>query len=149
MMSSRRWLGILSLFALAGSLFSCCTTQPITPVGSTGSGDCTSIGDHNIEVGAKVSCKWVFLHSNEHGQGNTVNWKATDQTMGIKISFDDASVFPGLNCSGSQKVCQSGALNPAYKGDPSVDYHYHAFLCAQMDPTKCGPEVDPGIIIVP
>ena len=143
MISRPRSIGALSLIALWGLVSTCCTTQPKPGPME----DCYTAQNHNIEIGSVVSCKWVILHSNAHGQGNTINWRATDPTKKVKIWFDDKSVFPSLDCPGGQNVCHSGALNPGISGDPPPRYTYHAQICENV--TSCGPDIDPGIIIVP
>jgi hypothetical protein len=147
MVSTRKLAGLLSLGLLAIALSSCCTAAQAPPPPPPAKDDCTGITNHNIEVGARVSCKWVFVKSNDGGNGNTVNWKATDPNKKIRIIFDSSAVFPTLYCPGDKNVCQSGPLSKDLHGDPSVDYKYHAYLCDDM--AHCGSEVDPGIIIVP
>ena len=154
--SNRKLVSLLLVSSLPFSLSVCATTPPpptsvnpppSTAAQSTVKDDCTGITNHNIEVGARVSCKWVFVKTNDAGSGNTVNWRATDPNKKMKIIFDNSAVFPSLYCPGDKNVCQSGALSTSLHGDPSVDYRYHAYLCD--DVMHCGSEVDPGIIIVP
>jgi len=148
MVSTRKLPGFFTLGLLALVLSSCCTAaQAPPPPPRQVRDDCTGVTNHNIEIGARVSCKWVFVKSNDGGSGNTVNWRSTVAGKKVKITFDNFAVFPGLSCPGDQDVCQSGPLNRDLHGDPSVDFKYHAYLCDDKD--HCGQEVDPGIIIVP
>ncbi len=140
--------GILGIAILLVGLSACATAgQAPPPPPPTTSADCGSIGDHNIEVGATVNCKWAPLHSNAKGNGNVVNWKSTVAGMGIKIWFDSSPFQNPLACDGHQTTCQSGALRTSISGDPPAPFTYHAQLCDKD--LKCGPEIDPGIIIVP
>jgi len=150
MVSTRKVVGFISLGLLAVGLSACCATTAQAPPPSpprTAKDDCTGITNHNIEIGVRVSCKWVFVKSNDGGNGNTVNWRSTVGDKKVRITFDNMAVFPSLSCPGDQQVCQSGPLNRDLHGDPSVDFKYHAYLCDDKD--HCGLEVDPGIIIVP
>ena len=154
--SNRKLVSLLLVSSLPISLSVCATTPPpptsVNPPPSTAAqrtvkDDCTGITNHNIEVGIRVSCKWVFVKTNDNGSGNTINWKSTVPGKKVKITFDNLAVFPYLSCPGDQELCQSGALNKDLHGDPSVDFRYHAYLCDDKD--HCSQEVDPGIIIVP
>jgi hypothetical protein len=151
MVSTRKLAGTLTLGLLAIALSACCATAgqtpPSPPPPPPARDDCTGITNHNIEIGVRVSCKWVFVKSNDTGNGNTINWRSTVSGRKVKIVFDNLAVFPDLRCKGDQDVCQSGALNKELHGDPSVDFKYHAYLCEDSD--HCSQEVDPGIIIVP
>ena len=145
-------LSALSIAALLLGLSACATAAqtpppPAPPPPVQTKDPCTGITNHNIEVGARVSCKWVFVKTNDAGNGNTINWRATVPGKKVRIVFDNWAVFPYLSCPGDQDMCQSGALNKDLHGDASVDFRYHAYLCD--DATHCGQEVDPGIIIVP
>ena len=143
MIANRRSIGVLVLVVASGLLWSGCATSGRLEHGD----DCAGIKNHNIEIGSVVSCKWVYIKSNATGQGNVVNWRATDPRMNVQIVFDSPNPFPSLSCPGNQNVCQSGALDPAIPGDSSKEYHYHAKLCDSSG--TCGQEIEPGIIIVP
>ena len=132
---------LLVVLAAAGLGSACAARATRTPV------SCNAIGDHDIDVGTQLDCKWAYVKNNDTGNGNTVLWKAHDSSKNVKIVFDDKGVFPDLDCPGTQTNCQSGSLGKNLQGDPTK--RYHASLCDKTNPSNCGPEIDPGIIIVP
>ena len=150
MISIRRSIGALVLVVGSGLLWSGCATSGKLEHGA----DCAGIKNHNIEIGSVVSCKWVYLNSNSTGQGNTVNWRATDPNRTVIIQFDSAhspDPFPSISCRTiGQNVCHSGSLDPSIQGDSSKEYPYNAYLCdAQGAHCDMQHPIEPGIIIVP
>ena len=142
-MDSRNRISVVMAFgiALAAVSFSeGAATQPAwkTPCGS-------DPGNHNIEVGAQVSCKLAVVSKSN---GNTVTWKSIDTVHpNVKIVFDDPDAFKNIkDCDGSHMQCNSGA--PTRPGNPNWVYLYKAYVC-DKDGAACSIVVDPGIIINP
>ena len=145
--------GILGIAVLLVGLSACATAgqtppppAPPPPPPTTAS-DCGSIGNHVIDVGTTVECKWAPLHSNAKGNGSVINWTTRVDGMGIKIQFDNSPFKSPLNCDGKLSACPSGPLRESITGDPPAAFTYHVWLCDKS--LNCGNEIDPGIIIVP
>ena len=148
-------LVVLAVLAASLSVYATAATPPTTtqtappppPPTRPASADCGVVGNHNIEVGSTVDCKWAPLHTNAKGNGNLVNWQSTVSGMNVKIVFDSSPFQSPLNCDGTQNVCHSGPLRASITGDPPAPFTYHAYLCDKDK--NCGSEIDPGIIVVP
>jgi len=149
---------VLSIAALLLGLSACATAAqtpppppPPPPPAPTTTPCDMKPHDQVIDVGTAVGCKLSFLHIKlaNSGKGNTLLWRSTIPRKNIKIVVD-SPIFPDLvatPCDGSKVVCLSGYLDPNTPFGTGYAWLYHAYLCD--DSTHCGPELDPGIIIVP
>ncbi|HET7451729.1 MAG TPA: hypothetical protein VFL12_03240, partial [Thermoanaerobaculia bacterium] len=113
MRSKSQITGILALALFAAGLSACATaatpppaTQtlpppPPPPPSPPVSQDCGSVGDHVIDIGATINCKWAPVHTNANGKGNLLHWKSDVSGMNVRIWFDSSPFQDPLkNCDG-------------------------------------------------